>query len=288
MKKLAVLIIAGMFALTACATIQPDRTNVANEYHYAVALEVQPLPQSLGELAHPKTLDLASLKSLMAQLVYVENSGSSDRGKSTPVFQIEEIERLAPSLVMALGQAQPEQLIRFVTFGQKKGVFFSDSQKTEGVFFVTSDQHVNFAFNFINSKRAPSETSAIYHRYAKLNPLDIQNSKKSLVAEKTGLELYRYEDGTQAPLWLHADLVTFERHLEEDDRYEVMATPSSYAGEISSAGEQVSAVQPESQAKMKRQDAIKQKLKFLKSLIDEGLITQKEYQEQKNKVLQAF
>lgn len=287
MKKLVGLIMAGMFALTACATIQPDRADVAKEYHYAVVLETQPLPPAVT-LAHPNTLDLDSLKDLMAQLVYAEKAGSPDSGALTPVFQAEEIERLAPSLVMALGQAQPDQLIRFVSFGQKKGVFFSQSQKTEGAFFVTSDQHLNFAFNFVNAKRAPSETSAIYHRYAKLNPLDIQEAKIGLVAEKTGLALHRYEDDTQAPLWLHADLEAFERHLDENDRYAVMTASRKNASSPANAGDQVFADTSGPEAGLTRQSAIKQQLKFLKSLFDDGLISQKEYQEQKNKVLQAF
>lgn len=290
MKKHVVFLLVAVFTLTACATIQPDRTNIAKEYYYAVELEKQVSFESVQRLGHPYVLDVDVLKEVMGQLVYMGETGIVSQPMLSPVFQADEIERLAPSLIKAAGQAQQDQVVRFVSFGQKKGVFFSNSQKTEGVFFVSEDKSVNFAFNFINTNRATNETSAQYHQYAKLNPLDIQESKTPLVVDTVGFKLQRTAADRQVPMWVDVDLELFKRELKpKDDEpglpHETLDTVTTSSTSLQVHQATATAV-PEGGGQ--RQDEIKQQLLFLKSLFNDGLISQKEYQQQKAKALKAL
>ncbi|WP_316348312.1 SHOCT domain-containing protein [Desulfuromonas acetoxidans] len=283
MKKLAVLWSVALLLLTACASVQLGQTSVVKQYHHAVVLG----QQADQAFAHPHHLQLDAVKDLLAQLVYVGAAGIANEETPMAVFQSAEIERLAPSLQQALQHASPQQWVRFVSFGQQQGVLFSNSRKTEGVVFIDSDNNVNIAFSYINAKRAPSETSAIYHQFAKLSPLEVAGTETPLVVENAGLHLKKMADGSQACMWLEADMETFEDHLDVEDQYVPVAPPKTTlslplnATHKPDRGEtSVPAITPRQQ-----QQAIKQQLKFLKSLFEDGLISSKEYEEEKAKVL---
>lgn len=284
MKKCAILWSVVLLVLSACANIQPTRTTIAGEYHYAVVLE----QQAAGMFSHPCNLEQDALKDLMAQLVYKGETGLVSQETKLPVFQPDEIERLAPALQKALEQAASDQRVRFVSFGQKQGVLFNNSRKTEGVVFVAPDRQINMAFSFINAKRAPGETSAMYHQYAKIDPLVVDDSKTPLVADKSGLQLKAFADGRKAPMWLMVDMESFQNHLGENEHY--VAVPEKKTGfslplnapSRSQQGTNISSVPLSNQQK---QQTVKDKLVFLKNLFDDGLISEKEYQQEKAKVL---
>ena len=157
------------------------------------------------------------MKGLLARLNYVGTSGLVSEPTTMAVFQPAEIERLAPALQQALHDASAKQWVRFVSFGQKQGVLFNSSRKTEGVLFFSSDNQVNIAFSFINAKRAASETFAIYHQFATLNPLEIDASETPLVVEKAGVHLKRSANGRRAAMWLEADMQTFADHFMDEE-----------------------------------------------------------------------
>ena len=283
MKKHAVIWSVVLLALTACANLQSGQTSVAKQYHHAVVLE----QQDGRAFAHPHNLELDEIKDLLAQLVYVGESGLVSKEAPMAVFQAVEIERLAPSLQLALQQASPDQWVRFVSFGQKQGILFSNSRKTEGVMFVAPDSKVNIAFSFINAKRAPSETSAMYHQYAKLSPLALDGSATPLVVDKPGLQLKKMAGGSPSSMWLEADMKTFEDHLMVEDRYVAVVLPQTTLSLPPEATNQQASAETNapSMTRRQQQQAIKQQLKFLKSLFEDGLISSKEYQEEKATVL---
>jgi len=106
----------------------------------------------------------------MGDLQYTEKAGLMNNIKQRPVFQQTEIDRLAPVLAATLAKADAGQRLRFISFNQGQTAIFSESRKTEGVVFIDSTGRLNFAFNYINAKRLPSETSAIYASYAEVDP----------------------------------------------------------------------------------------------------------------------
>nr|WP_320116121.1 hypothetical protein [uncultured Desulfuromonas sp.] len=283
--SLGKIVLAGLvpLLLSACAHLQSAQTPVVRHYHHAVVLE----SSADAVFNHPQDLDVAVLKGLLARLNYVGTSGLVSEPTTMAVFQPAEIERLAPALQQALHDASAKQWVRFVSFGQKQGVLFNSSRKTEGVLFFSPDNQVNIAFSFINAKRAPSETSAIYHQFATLNPLEIDASETPLVVEESGVHLKHSANGRRASMWLEADLQTFADYLMDK---ELSVPESSVEPTIVFPLKRGDALVKEEvtapfTAEQQRQQQIIQKLRFFKRLFDEGLISLREYEEQKANVL---
>ena len=288
MMRLVPLLLIGALTLTACAQLAPSRVVVARQYRLAVTLEEQSTADASAPLAHPCALDPAVLKTLMARLRYQGKAGLVHERTTLPVFQDDEIERLAPLLTQALARAGQDQYVRFVSFSQGKGVFFNKSQKSEGIMFVTSGHTLNLAFNYINAKRSPSETSALYHEYSKLNPLRITTTATPLVLSSAGVRLQALADNQPAPMWLVADMKMLEKGLATAAA--PVAPTAAPRPEMKTAGVSVVGGEAEiaaaaAETEQQKRQSIKEKLRFLKALFKEGLISQEEYNGQKTEIL---
>jgi hypothetical protein len=203
-------------------------------------------------------------------------------------------------LADSLAKAGPSQRIRFISFNQGKTWIFSTPRKTEGVIFVEPAGRLNIAFNFINAKRESTETSAIDAVYSSRDPLDMKISDTPLSATAPYEELHEYKSGEKAPMWIVADL----EKLKEAARMEpapAVDTGEKAAPVVAPKGEikAVPVVAPKAEIKaapvekpaarqasedMLKKD-IKDKLKFLKELLDEGLISEEDYAAKKQELL---
>ena len=270
-----------LLVLSACANVQPGRTDVVRNYHYAVVLE----SQNRVSFVQPQNIKLEILKQVLAQLTYVEEGGFGSEPETMPVFQTDEIDRLVPALQQAIRRATPGQWVRFVSFSQKRGTLLNVPRKTEGVLFLTDSHHVDIAFSYINAGRSPSETSVQYHQYARVNPLDIDVSPTSLVTTQTALSFHKLADGHPSPLWVKIDLLKIKQQVTEQ-----VQSPSVDTVEGETLHQNLSSTRntPEPEVadpSVKKQGMIKHQLEFLKELHHDGLISDADYEQQKSNVL---
>jgi len=290
MKRIAVLLFLCCVFFSACAGPKWVRTTVAEQHEFNISLERSrekgvDIPRHYD---HPHKIEISDLRKLMKDLKYVEESGFMGEEKQSPVFQTAEIDRLAPGLADALAKAGPSQRVRFISFNQGKTWIFSTPRKTEGVIFVEPAGRLNIAFNFINSKRESTETSAIDTVYSSRDPLDIKISDTPLSATAPYEEHHKYKSGKKAPMWVVADL----EKLKESTGIE--PAPAVETGEKAApvvaprAGKKVAPVEkmaPRQASEDMLKKDIKDKLKFLKELLDEGLISEEDYAAKKQELL---
>jgi len=303
MKHIFALLFVSVILMPACTASKWVRTPVAKDYDFAVAVEQQPGSETSAtqKQERAKRVELADLKRLMTDLSYVEKGGLLTKSAQAPVFQADEMNRLAPVLVDALAKSDPTQRVRFLSFNQGQGVIFSNSRKTEGVVFWGADGQLNVAFNYVNANRLPSETSAIYVNFSDVDPLSIRSADSELAAKVPYLQSHRFENGKTAPLWIVADLAQLAATPPAAPTPPVAPAPTAVEvtpavkapGETSPAVAPVAAplvmpaekttATPDGEASLRSE--IKNKLKYLKELFEEGLISEKDYQVKKQDLL---
>lgn len=290
MKRLAILFVVSAAFVSACTGAKLVRTTVAKQNYFNVTLE-QRLEKGATELPkyqHPFMIELAELKKGMGDLTYIEKAGLMSANQQKPVFKAVEIDRLAPVLATALAKADASQHIRFVSFNQSKFLIFSETRETEGVIFVDSDGRLNFAFNCINADRQPSETSAIYHVFSSVDPLQIKRSDTTLSPTAPYAELHQFGTGQKAPMWIVVNLdamkkavgaVTAPLGKAAEDAGPAVAPGT---GTMATPAEKT-APPPASEDRLKQD--IRNNLRYLKELRDEGLISEKDYTAKKMELL---
>ena len=290
MKRTAVLLIITAAFLSACTNTKWIRTTAVKQYDFSVVVEQQQEngENVLQEYTQPYEIDLADLKKLMGDLTYTEKVGRGSAEKQNPVFQSVEIDRLAPVLMETLARAEANQRVRFTSFNQGKALMFSVPRKTEGVLFVESDGRLNVAFNYINSARQPSETSAIYHNDSRVNPLKIETSDTPILSFPPFMELHKFESGKQAPMWVVVDLKKIKEStitatvplIKVSEKVPPTVVPTTETLDTS-----VENAAPTQSPEDMRKENIRNSLRYLKELLDEGLISEKDYEAKKNELL---
>jgi len=291
MKRFAIALLISVALLSACASSKWTRTTIDKQYEHIVSLE-QHQDEVPQQQVRAHELNIADLKKLMGDLQYTEPAGLMKKNKQSPVFQQTEIERLAPLFVDALAKAGAGQRIRFISFNQDEGLVFSVSRKTEGVIFIDLDGQLNLAFNYINANRLTSETSALYASYSNIDPVNITTSDITISSPPAYAELHKFATGKPAPLWVVADLAKLKETISTVTLPTVKTAEQSplesapKTGAIASPAEKTApAIATEASLQADLQQDIKNKLKYLKELLDEGLISEKDYTAKKAELL---
>jgi hypothetical protein len=303
MKKIAVLLIIVMAFLCACNSNKWQRKTVVKQRDFIVTLEQHQVDGKIvyKKYNHPIQLDPADLKRLMQDLTYIEEAGFIGEAKENPVFQAVEIDRLAPALADALANADDSQRIRFSSSNQGKAFIFSVSRETEGVLFIEPGAHLNIAFCGINSEIDPTDTNAYPPDFSRIEPLRIKASGTTIVPTAPYARLHEYENAKSAPMWLIADLEKLKESINKSvSTIEVKEeAPPTNVAPAPSTDPVVPVISPEpviqkTEAKKTMpvqtpesaiQKDIKNKLKYLKELLDEGLISEKDYNAKKEELL---
>lgn len=334
MYKIPTLIILSVLLLYGCAANKWVRTPVAKEYDLSVVLEQpQDHEQSVAQRqGQTPAIDLAELKKLLGDLSYTEKAGLMSKGpQAAAVFQQEEIDRLAPVLAASLVKVDTSQRLRFISFNKGQGALLADSRKTEGVVFFDPAARFNIAFNYINARRLPSESSAIYVSFAAVDPLSITTSDTPLQETLAYAELQRTQGGESAPMWLAVNLDRLRAALQAAPPPAPSPMPAGKASEAVPsapaakaapemapatapapapspvpAGKTTEAATPPPAAKAapemapatrpapapspqeQLQQEIRSKLKYLKGLLDEGLISTQDYEAKKSELLRKL
>lgn len=253
---------------------------------------------------HPYTVDLIEIKQLLKDVTYIEEVGFLGKEEKKQVFQAIEIDRLAPVLANTLTKIDASQRIRFTSFNKGKGWLFSIRRKTEGVIFIEHDGRLNMAFNQINSEIDPNNANTLPPDFSRLDPLKITTSDTPLIPTPTYAELHQFKNGEPATMWLVADLEKLEKTTDtapapiieivdeaplktpESDVLAVPAAPSAVQRtDADTTNTETTEIMPAPAADNALQKDIKSKLKYLKELLDEGLISEKDYNTKKSELL---
>ena len=227
----------------------------------------------------------------MGDLTYVEQVGLMGNKEGHAVFQGDEITRLAPVLASALAQADDSQRIRFTSYNQGKSFIFSVSRETEGVMFIEPDGHLNIAFNLINSEIDPTGTTAYPPGFSRVDPLKIKSSDTTIIPTDPYAELHGFDNEKPAPMWVIADLETLKETIKNIPA--AIVTPTHQAIPMAPTVDPESVIKkaetPKTAPVQASEDAIqkdiKNKLQYLKELLDEGLISEKDYNAKKSELL---
>jgi hypothetical protein len=290
MRKIAALLIICAAFASACTGGRWVRTTVAEQHEFNVTLEQQ---QEKGiviqqKYAHPYEVDISALEKLMGDLHYSEKSGLRRTEKQNPVFQPVEIDRLAPVLAATLAKAEASQRIRFTSFNQGQSLIFSVPRKTEGVIFIEPAGRLNFAFNYINANRQSSETTGIAPVYSSADPLKIQVSDTIIAATAPYAELHKFATDKQAPMWVVVNLEKLKEAISTATVPPVKAAEDVVPAVAPTVGSKDTAVEktvPDKASEDMLKEDIRNKLKYLKELLDEGLISEQDYTVKKKELL---
>lgn len=303
MKKIAVLLIIAVAFLYACSSNKWLRETVVKQSKFTVTFEQLQVEDAIvhQQYSHPFKIDVTILERLMGDLTYVEQVGFIGTEKEYAVFQAVEIDRLAPVLASALSQADDSQRIRFTSYNQGKAFIFSVSRKTEGVVFVEPDGRLNIAFGFINSEIDPTYTTADPPGFSRVDPLKIKSSDTTIIPTGPYAELHGFDNEKPAPMWVIADLEKLAEFAKiapvpvllpiVEVKKETLSAPLiTETRPITVPKTEITgtAVEPKTTEKTSEnllQQDIKNKLSYLKELLDEGLISEKDYNAKKAELL---
>jgi len=291
MKRIFIFLIAASIFLPACSSTKWVRTPIVKEKDFTLTLEQHQVEGDIVDQTydHPYEIETSRLLKLLSDLTYMEQVGILGRETKSHVFQATEIEQLAPALANTLATIDDSQRIRFISYNRGKGLIFSTSRETEGVIFIKPDNHFNIAFSLINSEIDLMETTAYPPVFSNIDPLK-RKIANTTVFPPAYAENHTFETGKQAPMWIVANLEKLNQAIRDKADHSVQkekaTTPAATTGPaIANPPVEKTAPAPATPENTQLHDDIKTKLKYLKELLDEGLIKEQDYNAKKNELL---
>jgi hypothetical protein len=299
MNRIAIILFAGTMLLSACAANRWVKTPILDQNNAKVSLEFlqesgQPKAQGFN---HPYKIDAIDLERLLLSLKFIEKVGMVEKAikgqKPEPVFQADEAALLAPAISEALAKATPDQRIEFESHNRGGGLIFSSRRVTEGIVFAESPDRLNIVFNVIDYELLPDEADEVPDEYKFRDPTSVKESWAVLIPEASYAHLQPLDNGKNSPVWIVVDVNGFKNAPKEppaqvvQQRETVQQPPSAEKIEKPATVDQPAVqppVQPVAPQANKNED-VKDKLRLLKELYDDGLITQSDYEAEKKKIL---
>lgn len=281
-KILALTILAAM--LGGCASGGWQETGVAEEDGVTVKLQKRLEKDATVEqnYSHPaKDIDTALLKRIFQNLEYTERSIFSGRSKK-PVFQEQETEKLAPAVATALKRADSDSRVYFASLHYTTDTLLKKRRITEGVIFLDENKKLNIAFSWINQRTDVHGEPLLKDQTASREPLETNDAAKKLVADISHIQKAEIQDGKKAPMWIKADF---------DDSARTEKTVEPEAAGTEKKEEKISGAEPEKRPEDAEKDGreeVRSRLEYLKGLYEDGLITESEYEEQKQQALEEL
>ncbi|TVQ35424.1 MAG: hypothetical protein EA370_09310 [Wenzhouxiangella sp.] len=244
---------------------------------------------------HPFGMEEVRIAELLGSLRF-EEAGLLSRAGQQPVFEREEIERLAPALTQALSIANPDQRVDFVSHG-RTGTSFGNARKTEGTLFVDRDARLNIAFSGIRQIMTVDDDFTQFQDTSLGDPLNLDRAMIRLLAGGA-VERKTKPDGAPFPLWIIVAL-NGDQHQEAKPQGRIEAKPDPEPMPtrldptnltVDSAGDATIERETliESHADETKGQAIRDRLEFLKSLHDDGLISDDEYRRERERALRLL
>lgn len=234
-------------------------------------------------LSHPAAVEPELLASLLDRLEYVE-AGLFGRTTTREVFSAEEISVLAPVLAEALGRASNSERVRFASFSRRSGVL-GQPLKTEAVTFVDAGGHLNLAFTDIHAFAGADEDYFAFLDLGNRDPLGIDSSLLRLHSSDAVWAAI-----ANRPLWARTRLTGAITPAPSDPSAPAINQPAAEprTGPSPSMTEDARAESAQSESADRLRAQIRQRLEFLRSLYEDGLITEEEFQEQRREALRRL
>ena len=290
MKRIAVLLLFVAGFLSACSTTRWAKNPVADQKDFKVSLEFQSkdgqaLPQHND---HPCTMNQREVAAFLKGLDYQEGGHLFGEAKKGPIFQDEELARLAPAITEALAKADANQRITFYSFNRVGEFIFSHQRVTEGILFIKPKNELNIAFSLIDYDLNTDRNYQIPPGSDGRDPLTIRVSDIKAMPTAPYTKRHVFADGNESPMWIVANLNDLKAAVKAEEQSAAGTSATKQEGRtLPSAGKTIAAPaeKPPVGTVEMRQEQIQKKLEFLKGLYDKGLIDQKEYDKKKAEIL---
>lgn len=293
MKKIIIALTIFAAILAGCASAGWQETKVAEQDGVTVKLQKQVEKGATVEqnYNHPAgTIDTDLLTRIFRDLKYIDRSPILGRPVEKSIFQEQEIEKLAPAAAMAFKKADSDSRVYFSSLNYSTDTLLKKRRITEGVLFLDENKKLNIAFSWIN-QRVNINDEPILHGDEELHgkadsrdPLETYDTAKKLAPGISYIKKAEIRDGKEAPMWVKADLNVLAQTQE---------APGSETAGTEKQEKKTYTTEPEpdkesEDIKEERREEIRSRLKYLKELYEEGLITESEYENQKQQALEEL
>ena len=235
------------------------------------------------DLNHPYYFTGSGLANILSSIYYKQKSLIKGSAGKKKLFRQEELQIIIPPIISAFSMATDSQDI--LVFSTSDKVLLSDSQSFFSMFITGND--LNVVFSTILSKKNISDGRAFRKsNKAKFkDPLDVKRSSRWSLVPTAG---QRFAPGRQN--WLIIDLssnlygVASTDNANMSDNINDISIPSDRSRTIE---RKIRTDKSFIEEKKNYQD-VREKLKELKVLSDEGLISEKDYELKKKELLNKF
>jgi len=232
---------------------------------------------------HPYYFTGAGLANILSSIYYKQKAlikGSTGKRK---LFRQEELQTIIPPIISAFSMATDSQDI--LVFSTSDKVLLSDRQSYFSMFITDSD--LNIVFSTIQSKKNLTDGKAFRksNKDKFKDPFDVKRSSRWSLVPMGGQRLAR---GRQN--WLIIDLSSNLFGVASTDN----ANISDNINDISIPSDRSRAIERKIRTdknfieEKKNYQDVREKLKELKVLSDEGLISEKDYELKKKELLNEF
>jgi hypothetical protein len=266
----------GIGGQAGCATtaVGPSPPTVFKDARNIVRLEPQPKGPDLppgDAFSHPARLTEDEMRTLIQSLRLRKSPGffgwlRGEKPTWTRPFTEDEARFMAGPLSEALARAKPDERVAFM-FTQRRGILSTGI--TSGVLFVKGER-LHVILGRYRSASRPSEKDILLSDEAIPSP------------PYTGFRLsagpfQQLADLDRLPVW--------EEHLGQD-HWVMLDYQALLSQPIDTASEPIPVKEPAPEEKP--EDTLKEKLRTLKELRDENLITEQEYEKKRAEFLEQF
>lgn len=211
---------------------------------------------------HPSTLTVEQIDDLL-KAVHLEELSFFKWRDTGSVFVEEERQKLAPRLAEALAKASSDQWVHFAVTGHKRELIFETYMQTDGLCYI-KDGKFNLVLGNVNYE-------LIKHERDKYNtdPRErfVFNSRRLLANPAMGYD--------------KPAIVADDRYLKKERRNWLVFDLGTFFTAVDAADQTPEPVQPAPTDTASR-------LEKLKQLLDQGLITQEEYEQKRQKILEEL
>ncbi|MCC5866728.1 MAG: hypothetical protein JJU31_16525 [Wenzhouxiangella sp.] len=237
-----------------------------------------------NRLPHPAIIEAATLAEDLSSL-YFEEQGRLLRASRQPVFDREEADELATMLARGLSQASGEQRIDFVSHG-RSGATLGNARKTEGTVFIDGNGELNIAFAGVRHMLTVDDDFTRFRDFSLGDPLATDRSLVRVGSDRPGISPRKRADGSVYPMWVTVSQVATEPETEARTATEAAPLP----GRTVEASQEATHREAEGEAPVAADTttAIRQRLEFLKRLYEDGLITETEYRNERERALRRL
>jgi hypothetical protein len=233
---------------------------------------------------HPYYFTGSGLANILSSIYYNQKSlikGSTGRRK---LFREEELQSIIPPIISAFTMATDSQDI--LVFSTSDKVLLADRQSYFSMFI--SDNDLNIVFSTIQSKKNLTDGRAFRksNKDKFKDPMDVKRSSYWSLVPMGG---QRLASGRQN--WLIIDLSSNLFGVASTDNADIsdnINDNSIQAGSNVRAIEKKVRTDKDFIAETKKYQGVREKLRELKGLRDEGLISEKDYEVKKKELLNKF